>query len=286
MAAISDRQRLLLDTERWSRLDRESQARFRGGTRGSDARWWGLTGRILGFHWPSIQRQQREIQGILAALPEAAEHEFPDVAVAAMGELMRLEHLRHGTATLMLTLTRPDRLLSVNKASASGLSRLSGESPSALKKPRGYGGLLSWLYDQPWYAAPRPENSKDAKVWRFRAALVDAFRVRSGKSKAAGEDSRMLQPSAGADSAGRARLPLARCMGVRTVFTVGHPMSLRDPSFLIRLSCRRRSCAPVAEEDSHSAPAPGNILPNGAGRGPPNPVAGGDARRLGTASRN
>lgn len=98
-----------------------------------------------------------------------------DGAVTAMEELIRITHVKHGTATLLLTLARPSRLLSVNAASEEALGELSGIDTRDLRKPEGYGNLLRWLYRQRWYADGPPANENRLWIWRFRAALVDAF---------------------------------------------------------------------------------------------------------------
>ena len=175
MNAISRRQRLLLSETNWSELDDESQTQLKGGARGADSGWWGLTGRIRASHWPTVRQSQRQIQRILEGVRKAESHEFPDVAVDAVEQLKRIDHVGGGTATLMLTLVRPDRLLSVNTASARGLAKLSGRAHSTLAEPSKYGELLLWLYAQPWYSTPCPDDETAAAIWWSRAALVDAF---------------------------------------------------------------------------------------------------------------
>ena len=92
-----------------------------------------------------------------------------------MQELTAIRHVGYGSATLLLTLARPDRLLSLNAASAKGLGALSGQSYSTLGRPENYRKLLQWLYKQPWYEGGEPEDEDLAAIWRVRAALVDSF---------------------------------------------------------------------------------------------------------------
>ena len=92
-----------------------------------------------------------------------------------MQELTSIDNVAYGTATLLLTLARPDRLLSLNGASQRAYGRLSGMSHSTLGKPQNYRRLLQWLYAQPWYAESPPPDRAWEGIWRFRAALVDAF---------------------------------------------------------------------------------------------------------------
>ena len=81
----------------------------------------------------------------------------------------------YGTATLLLSLARPDRLLSLNGASEKGFGALSRMSHSTLDRPENYRELLQWLYDQPWYADGPAADEDLVPIWRFRATLVDAF---------------------------------------------------------------------------------------------------------------
>ena len=92
-----------------------------------------------------------------------------------MRGLTDIDNVGYGTATLMLTLARPDRLLSLNGASENGLGALASKSPSTLGKPENYGELLRWLYRQRWYKDGPPTDKSLVPIWGFRAALVDSF---------------------------------------------------------------------------------------------------------------
>lgn len=170
MSAIQGRQELLFGD--WSQLDSDSRKRLTGNWRRPDLAWWGLIGRIRGLN---VVKHKDVIQPILAKIQAADDSKFPDIAVAALDELMSIKQVGHGNATLLLTLARPDRLLSVNGESKRGLAVLSGLSRSTLGKPTNYRKLLKWLYAQPWYSTPCPDDNNAAQIWRFRAALVDAF---------------------------------------------------------------------------------------------------------------
>ena len=176
MRALSDRNSLLLGEESWSTLDADSQRRLKGSYRRKDLEWWGLTGRIVRKSWPAVRQHESRIRATLGAVRQAPDHEFPDIAVDAMRALMDIDDVGYGTATLSLTLARPDRLLSLNSRSEKGLGALSGMRPSTLGKPENYGKLLDeWLYRQPWYADGPPTERGLARIWRVRAALVDPF---------------------------------------------------------------------------------------------------------------
>ena len=126
-------------------------------------------------HEKAVRDHEVTIRPVLNRVVSAADTEFPEVAVEAMQELTSIDGMAHGMATLLLALARPDRLLSLNSASQKAYGELSGMSPSTLGAPRNYRKLLEWLYAQPWYAdSPRTDRDLEG-IWRFRAALVDAF---------------------------------------------------------------------------------------------------------------
>ncbi|MYA41186.1 MAG: NgoFVII family restriction endonuclease [Gemmatimonadetes bacterium] len=175
MRAIRDRRKLLLGEESWSQLDADSQRRLKGSYRRQDMEWWGLTGRIVRKSWPAVLQNESRIRGTLDAVRHAHDHEFPDVAVDAMRALRDIDDVGYGTATLLLTLARPDRLLSLNGASRNGLGALSGMSPSTLAQPDNYRELLRWLYRQPWYDDGPQTDEGLVRIWKSRAALVDPF---------------------------------------------------------------------------------------------------------------
>ena len=176
MRAISERQRLLLGEARWSQLDSKSQLlQLTGGLPRGDSSWWGLLGRMARSNGKAVRDHEDRIRRILANVVSADDTEFPGVAVAAMQELTSIDYVAHGTATLLLALARPDRLLSLNSASQKAYGKLSGMSPSTLGEPQNYRKLLEWLYAQPWYADSPPSDGALERIWRFRAALVDAF---------------------------------------------------------------------------------------------------------------
>ena len=176
MRAISERHKLLLGKAKWSQLDSKSKfLHLKGGVSRGDSDWWGLLGRMARSNWRAVRDHEARIRRILDNVVSAHDTEFPDVAVAAMQKLTSIDKVAHGTATLLLTLARPDRLLSLNSASQKAYGKLSGMSHSTLGKPQNYRKLLQWLYDQPWYADSPPTDAVLERIWRFRAALVDAF---------------------------------------------------------------------------------------------------------------
>ena len=175
MRAIADRRKLLLGEARWSKLDADSRRRLKGSYRREDLEWWGLTGRIVRKSWPAVRQNERKVRANLEAVRQAHDREFPDIAVDAMRALMDIDNVGYGTATLLLTLARPDRLLSLNTRSEKGYGALSRLSHSTLGKPENYRKLLRWLYRQPWYKDGPPTDEGLVRIWESRAALVDPF---------------------------------------------------------------------------------------------------------------
>ena len=175
MKAISRRQTLLLGEKRWSQLDPDSKTQLKGGVPNTGTSWWGLLGRLSRGHEKAVWAHEEEIRRVLDKLVSAEDTEFPQVAVAKLKELKNIDQVSYGTATLLLALARPDRVVSLNGASERWYGKLTGEPYSTLGEPENYRKLLHWLYAQPWYAGPPPRDQALAQIWRFRAALVDAF---------------------------------------------------------------------------------------------------------------
>lgn len=172
---ISRRRKLLLGHRSWSQLGRSSRRQLMGLYR-ANLDWWGLMGRVRGSHVQVVLDHETKIRASLQTVVKAHNTEFPEIAVDAMRELTtEIKYVGHGTATLFLTLARPDRLLSLNGASEKGFGALLRKSPSTLRAPENYRELLRWLYEQPWYADGPPANEDLEPIWRVRAALVDAF---------------------------------------------------------------------------------------------------------------
>ncbi|MXY48242.1 MAG: hypothetical protein F4058_07095 [Rhodothermaceae bacterium] len=168
----------LLHAASWSELDGDPLKRLKGSYQRENRAWWGLTGRMGRTNWLAVCNNESKIKKHLDTVRLAKNHEFPGVAVDAMRALMDIENVGYGTATLLLTLARPDRLLSLNTASEKAFGKLSGMSPWKLRKPENYKKLLQWLYDLPWYKEYKdtpPIDEDLVPIWEFRAALVDSF---------------------------------------------------------------------------------------------------------------
>lgn len=100
---------------------------------------------------------------------------FATVAQDAVEGLRELDGFGPGVATRLLTLARPDRLVSVNSASEDGLGAFADMQPRANRLAANYAQLLGALYDTNWFQVAEPDNAFEREIWRCRAALVDAF---------------------------------------------------------------------------------------------------------------
>ena len=157
----------------WRTLDDHDRQRLLGHTPGDG---WALLGRmrapamqsVFGDHLSSIQGIVQRV----AAEPEAA---FPNAAVRAYTRLIGLDGVGPGIATRLLTLAKPDRFVSLNRASTAGLATSFAVAPSTLSRPSNYGRLLERVYGKAWYRDPRPVDAREETIRWMRAALLDCF---------------------------------------------------------------------------------------------------------------
>ena len=153
---------------------------------------WGLLGSLSAAgharqRMRDYDRVRKEIHHHVKQVLNATDNKIAHVAHEAVQAIRSntdsLYGLGTATATRLLTLARPDCLVSVNKKSAVGLGKLLGSRSRSGRTPttRGslannYETLLNWVYEQPWFKAPRPDNSRrEREIWDYRAALLDAF---------------------------------------------------------------------------------------------------------------
>jgi hypothetical protein len=90
-----------------------------------------------------------------------------------LAEMCEVRGMGRSFATRLLALARPDGFVVTNKKSADWLRRATGLSLAG--KRRSYRHLLEWLDGQAWYSAAEPTESLERRLWRIRAALLDAF---------------------------------------------------------------------------------------------------------------
>lgn len=157
----------------WSELDDGDQSRLLGLRKDH----WALLGRIgLGLSKRIVFHDYREkIQNVLGTVA-ASDADFPDVAIKAYKTLLDLDDVGPATATRLLTLSRPDRFVSLNGGSRQGLAKCFGfQHPTALEKPDNYRSLLERIYDQAWFREPAPQDALEQEISSMRAALLDCF---------------------------------------------------------------------------------------------------------------
>ena len=146
---------------------------------------WGLLGGLRGVgrfrmvfnpeRMPDVGPTRAQLHGCVNRVLNADDDQIAEVARDVMQEIFGFRGFGTAVATRLLTLARPDRLVSVNYQSANGLGMLAELPPN----PRGlairYVDLLTWVYDQPWFNAPQPDDPFEQTIWNSRAALLDAF---------------------------------------------------------------------------------------------------------------
>ena len=150
---------------------------------------WGLLGTVRGAassvftpkRMPEVGPVREQIREQVELVLNATPDEIANVAHGAMETIrnLRVENaanrIGHAAATRWLTLARPDRLVSVNKKSAAKLGNCSGLPKDPDRLADNYKALLNWVYAQPWFDHPEPDDPPEQNIWNYRAALIDAF---------------------------------------------------------------------------------------------------------------
>ena len=157
----------------WDELDEYDRLRLLGLTPGED---WALLGRMRPRALNTVFGPNREaIQNIVLDVVAADDDAFPQLAFESYGALQDVDGVGPGIATRLLTLARPDRFVSVNRASRDGLASFFDLARTTLGKPHNYADLLTAIYDQDWYMEPAPANAREFAIWGIRTALLDSF---------------------------------------------------------------------------------------------------------------
>lgn len=147
----------------------------------SDDGTWGLLGNFSPFTRHDFATEDGDVRGTIHELvgPVLAvpDDEIVPVNVAhdAVQTIMQIHNFGPAAATRLVTLARPDCLVSVNGESAAGLGNLSDVAHTADGLVNDYAELLTWVYQQPWFNALEPDDPLERKIWNSRAALLDAF---------------------------------------------------------------------------------------------------------------
>jgi hypothetical protein len=168
----------------WVGLTDRERTMLLGLSDGAEGKWNLLgtlaqAGRVRGvFNHSNEDGKQRILGRVRSAVEQvinAPDDDFPDAGVKALELIRRESRFGHGTATRLLALARPDRLVSVNAESSPGLATAFGLKPGPLGNPRNYGLLLEQLYAAPWYGDRPGRNKRERQLWNMRAALIDCF---------------------------------------------------------------------------------------------------------------
>ena len=151
---------------------------------------WGLLGGLGGAgrfcmvfnpeRMPGVGSVRTQLHGCVNRVLNAGDNQIAQVAWDMVQKIWRFEGFGAAVATRLLTLARPDRLVSVNHQSANGLGKLAGLPRNLPGLAIRYVELLTWVYNQPWFSAPPPDDPFERTIWNSRAALLDAFVYKGG----------------------------------------------------------------------------------------------------------
>ena len=143
---------------------------------------WGLLGNMQGagtargaFTSPVNHKALNHVLEQIGIVVEDVGGDLAQAAQRAVAGIRQLSGFGPAVATRILTLARPDCLVSVNTESAAGLGQFAGMRPNADYLAKNYGDLLTALHDRQWFNVAEPSDGLERDIWRFRAALVDAF---------------------------------------------------------------------------------------------------------------
>lgn len=178
----------------WMNLTQRECRILRGFTARDDHEGnWGLLGTVRGggtyvfnpTRMPEVGPIRLQIQEQITQAVQADPDEIVAVGTDAMAEIGQLQHVDNvdrgigpAAATRWLALARPDYMVSVNNASASGLGEASGRPQNTNDLANVYADLLGWLHGQKWFNefnGRQPDDPEEREIWNCRAALVDVF---------------------------------------------------------------------------------------------------------------
>ena len=166
----------------WSELDDTDEKKLLGLPSGDgNDKNWALLGTMRGNAKAQKtvfgKNNREQVEDIIKSVISAnnADVEFIDVATKAYEGLYKIDDIGVGIASRLLTLARPDRFVSVNRASSAYLGKLFELPHSTLGTVINYRQLLTKIYEEEWMKAGPPENSHERDIWSMRLALIDCF---------------------------------------------------------------------------------------------------------------
>ena len=167
----------IVKQQNWSEID-DTDRKHLIGLQGINANW-GLLGRMRPLALDAIFQEKHTLNTVQDAVRDvvaADDSDFPDAAIEAYEKITGIKNLAHATATRLLALARPDRIVSFNEKSRNGLVKYFNLNiNSGSLKSESYRSLLDSLYKKSWFNGPRPETPRERNIWAMRAALMDCF---------------------------------------------------------------------------------------------------------------
>lgn len=84
---------------------------------------------------------------------------------------------RHGiaTASRLLAMKRPDYFVCLDSRNAKGICQDFGVARNGMSYERYWDELLQRIYNSVWWQSEMPNQEKELKVWKARAAMLDAI---------------------------------------------------------------------------------------------------------------
>lgn len=173
------RGQLLFEVDSWTELDEDQQEMI------APTHFFANGDALLG----SIGRRSNDVRAFLSSPDSANNREMvlslikqakslntsslPLLAGDILAEMCTARGMGRAFATRLLALARPDGFIVLNNKSKEWLQRASGFALAG--KSRTYNNLLRWLSRQDWYQSPEPDDALERRLWRMRAALLDAY---------------------------------------------------------------------------------------------------------------
>ena len=111
-----------------------------------------------------VREVRNRVREQVGRVLNVGDDEIAGVAQDAVRKICHEQDFGPAAASRLLTLARPDRLVSVNSASADLLGKFSGLKPEALGLANKYDALLDWLYERPWFKEQQPDDPSKLEI--------------------------------------------------------------------------------------------------------------------------
>jgi len=137
------------------------------------------TMRAAGWAKEIINDEPEKVGEYLDQLPLSGEINIDQATLVVEG-LTSLHGVNIGVASRLLAAKRPDVFVSVNGGSSGELGRLLGRDRKTVWNAKRYLELLGVIWATQWYRSPEPAEDRQRRVWRRRAAMLDAALYEAG----------------------------------------------------------------------------------------------------------